>query len=165
MPGHYTQLVYPRQSPFIIKSILGTPPWLKGWTNYTERMMLDEDYSDYKPKLWLMYYKWHLRGMANTLLDYQIHNDEYRYSRDEGLDLLMNQAFQERTEAEGKWQRATMSQVQLTSYFTGYTEIWNLHKEWKEYKGEYDLREFHELFLGFGISPVNYIRKLMLDQR
>lgn len=164
IPGHYTQLVYSRQSPSIIKSILGNSAMVEGWANYTERMMLDEGYGDFKPELWLMYYKWHLRGVTNTILDYRIHNDEYRYSREEGLDLLMNQAFQERTEAVGKWRRATLSQVQLTSYFTGYTEIWNFREEWKEHRGdEYDLREFHELFLGYGNSPVKYIRELMLD--
>lgn len=132
IPGHYTQLVYSRQSPSIIKSVLGNSAMVEGWANYTERMMLDEGYGDFKPELWLMYYKWHLRTVTNTIFDYRIHNDEYRYSREEGLDLLMNEAFQERTEAEGKWRRATLTQVQLTSYFTGYTEIWNLRKEWEE---------------------------------
>ena len=51
----------------------------------------------------------------------------------------------------------------ITSYFTGYTEIWNLREEWKDQKGDaYDLREFHEMFLSYGSSPVKYIRELML---
>ena len=163
VPGHYTQLVYANRSPSIIKSILRNTAMIEGWAVYTEQMMLEEGYGDYKLELWLMYAKWHLRVVTNTILDYRIHNEAYRYSRDEGLDLLMNRAFQERAEAEGKWRRATLSQVQLTSYFTGYTEIWNLREEWKEQEGDdFDLREFHETFLSFGSSPVKYIRELML---
>ena len=163
VPGHYTQLVYANRSPSIIKSILRNTAMIEGWAVYTEQMMLEEGYGDYKLELWLMYAKWHLRVVTNTILDYRIHNEVYRYSRDEGLDLLMNRAFQERAEAEGKWRRATLSQVQLTSYFTGYTEIWNLREEWKEQEGDdFDLREFHETFLSFGSSPVKYIRELML---
>ncbi len=164
IPGHYTQLVYANKSPSIIKSILRNTAMIEGWAVYTEQMMLEEGYGDFKPELWLMYAKWHLRVVTNTILDYRIHNEEYRYSREEALDLLMNRAFQERAEAEGKWRRATLSQVQLTSYFTGYTEIWNLREEWKEQKGDdYDLREFHETFLSYGSSPVKYIRELMLE--
>ncbi|WP_252097507.1 DUF885 domain-containing protein [Pseudoalteromonas sp. NBT06-2] len=42
----------------------------------------------------------------------------------QGLYLLMNVAFQEHTETPSKWRRATLSQVQLTSYYTGYREIY-----------------------------------------
>ena len=164
VPGHYTQLVYANRSPSIIKSVLRNTAMIEGWAVYTEQMMLEEGYGDFQPELWLMYAKWHLRVVTNTILDYRIHNQAYRYSREEALDLLMNRAFQERAEAEGKWRRATLSQVQLTSYFTGYTEIWNLREEWKDQKGDaYDLREFHETFLSYGSSPVKYIRELMLE--
>ncbi len=164
VPGHYTQLVYSNQAPSIIKSILRNTAMIEGWAVYAEEMMLEEGYGDFQPELWLMYAKWHLRVVTNTILDYRIHNDGYRYSREEALDLLMNRAFQERAEAEGKWRRAMLSQVQLTSYFTGYSEISNLREEWKAHKGDdFDLREFHEIFLSFGSSPVKYIRELMLE--
>lgn len=163
VPGHYTQLVYANQAPSLIKSILRNTAMIEGWAVYVEQMMLEEGYGEFQPELWLMYAKWHLRVVTNTILDYRIHNDQYRYTRDEGLDLLMNRAFQEQTEAEGKWRRATLSQVQLTSYFTGYSEIYNFREEWKERKGvEYDIRKFHEQFLAYGSSPVRYIRELML---
>ena len=74
----------------------------------------------------------------------------------------MNGAFQERTEAEGKWRRATLSQVQLTSYFSGYREIYDLRERQKQQLGEdFNLKSFHETFLSFGSSPVKYISQLM----
>ncbi|MBA3900005.1 MAG: DUF885 domain-containing protein [Bacteroidetes bacterium] len=163
IPGHYLQLVYANQSPSIIKSILGNGAMIEGWAVYTERMMLEEGYGNHEPELWLMYYKWHLRVVCNTILDYSIH--VLGMDESQGLSLLMNDAFQEETEARGKWKRATLSQVQLCSYFTGYTEIYTLRKELKKSQGQgFNLKSFHEQFLSYGSAPVKYIKKLMLTE-
>ncbi len=161
IPGHYTQLYYANQSPSIIKSLFGDGPMIEGWACYTERMMLEEGYGNQSPELWLLYYKWYLRIVCNTILDYSVHN--LNMSKEEGIDLLMNEAFQEKTEAEGKWRRATLSQVQLCEYFAGFSEIYQLRKDYKALKGDaYTLKEFNETFLSFGSAPVSAIRKLML---
>lgn len=160
IPGHYTQLVYANESPSLIKAIFSNGAMVEGWAVYTEIMMLEEGYGDFEPELWLMYYKWNLRVIANTILDYAIHNLDW--SKEQVLDLLMNQVFQEKAEAEGKWRRATLSQVQLTSYYSGYREIYDFREEMKQKQGdEFDLKQFHNTFLGFGSSPVKYIKQLM----
>ncbi|MDK1287619.1 DUF885 domain-containing protein [Pseudoalteromonas umbrosa] len=160
VPGHYTQLVYANKSPSLIKTILRNGAMIEGWAVYTERMMLEEGYGDHEPEMWLMYYKWNLRVICNTILDYAI--QVKGISRDEGLNLLMNGAFQERAEAEGKWRRATLSQVQLTSYYSGYREIYDLREKQKEKLGkDFDLKVFHEEFLSYGSAPVKYISQLM----
>ncbi|WP_100912792.1 DUF885 domain-containing protein [Pseudoalteromonas spongiae] len=160
IPGHYTQLVYSNESPSLIKSIFGNGAMIEGWAVYTERMMLEEGYGNFEPEMWLMYYKWNLRVICNTILDYQIQVEGI--SKEQGLDLLMNGAFQERAEAEGKWRRATLSQVQLTSYYTGYREIYDFREAQKAKLGDdFDLKAFHEQFLSYGSSPVKYIRELM----
>jgi len=75
----------------------------------------------------------------------------------------MGDGFQERAEAENKWRRATLSQVQLCSYFDGYSQIMDLRDELKAHQGKsFDLRAFHEQFLSYGSAPVRYIRDLML---
>ncbi|MDX5346188.1 MAG: DUF885 domain-containing protein [Hymenobacteraceae bacterium] len=162
IPGHYTQLVYSNRSPSIIKAILGSGAMVEGWAVYTERMMLEQGYGNNSPELWLMYYKWHLRVVLNTVLDYSIH--VLGMTEQEAMDLLQKQGFQEKTEAAGKWRRATLSQVQLCSYFTGYTEIYDLREELKEKQGKkFDLKNFHEEFLSYGSAPVKFIRQMMLD--
>jgi uncharacterized protein (DUF885 family) len=162
IPGHYMQLVYSNQSPSIIKSIFGNGAMIEGWAVYTERMMLEEGYGNNEPEMWLMYYKWHLRVVCNTILDYSVHN--LGWNEKDALNLLMNQAFQEEAEVRGKWRRATLSQVQLCSYFTGYSEIYDLREELKNIQGEqFNLKEFHEKFLSYGSAPVKYIRRLMLQ--
>lgn len=160
IPGHYTQLVYANQSPSLIKSVFFNGAMVEGWAVYTERMMLEQGYGDFEKELWLMYYKWNLRVIANTILDYSIHN--LNMTKAQALDLLMNQAFQEKAEAEGKWRRATLSQVQLTSYYSGYREIYDFREELKTKQGaKFDLKQFHEQFLSYGKAPVKHIKQLM----
>ncbi len=162
VPGHYTQLVYSNQSPSMIKSILGNGAMIEGWAVYAEKMMLESGYKN-SDEMWLMYYKWNLRATCNTILDISVHTKNM--SKETALDLLINEAFQQQAEAEGKWKRVTLSQVQLCSYFTGYTEIYNLREELKKQEGEnFNLKEFHEKFLSFGSAPVKYIKELMLTE-
>lgn len=160
VPGHYVQLVHANKSPSLIKSIFGNGAMIEGWAVYSERMMLEAGYANNEPEMWLMYSKWNLRVVMNTILDYSI--QVLGIDQQQGLDLLMNQAFQERTEAEGKWRRATLSQVQLTSYFNGYAEIYEFREELKNKLGErFDLKEFHNEFLSYGSAPVPIIKRLM----
>ncbi len=160
IPGHYTQLVYSNQSPSIIKAILGNGAMIEGWAVYTELMMLENGYGNNEPELWLMYYKWNLRSTCNTILDYAVHTQEM--TKEEALDLLMNEAFQQKAEAEGKWRRVRLTSVQLTSYFTGYQEIYDFREEMKDQQGDdFNLKAFHEQFLGYGSAPVKYIKAMM----
>ena len=160
VPGHYVQLVHANKSPSLIKSIFGNGAMIEGWAVYSERMMLEAGYANNEPEMWLMYSKWNLRVVMNTILDYSI--QVLGIDQQQGLDLLMNQAFQERTEAEGKWRRATLSQVQLTSYFNGYAEIYEFREEVKKKLGDrFNLKEFHNEFLSYGNAPVPIIKRLM----
>ncbi|MBE8724697.1 DUF885 domain-containing protein [Flavobacterium hungaricum] len=162
IPGHYTQLVYSNQSPSIIKSILGNGAMIEGWAVYAEKMMLESGYKN-SDEMWLMYYKWNLRTTCNTILDISVHTKNM--SKEDAISLLTKEAFQQQAEADGKWKRATLSQVQLCSYFTGYTEIYNLREELKKKQGDkFNLKQFHEKFLSFGSAPVKYIKELMLNQ-
>ncbi len=162
IPGHYTQLVYSNQSPSIIKSILGNGAMVEGWAVYSERMMLENGYGNNEPEMWLMYYKWHLRTVCNTILDYSVH--EKNMSEEEAMKLLMDGDFQQTAEAQGKWKRVKLTQVQLDSYFTGFTEIYDLREEMKKLQGDkFNLKAFHEKFLSYGSAPVKYIRELMLE--
>ena len=169
IPGHYTQLVYANKTPSIIKSLLGSSSMIEGWAVYSERMMLENGYDGDKglnskqasPEMWLMYYKWHLRSVCNTILDYSVHTKNM--SKAQAMDLLTREAFQQKAEAEGKWNRVSVTQVQLCCYFTGFTEIYELrNKIIDRMDGKFDLKRFHEQFLSYGSAPVMFISKLML---
>jgi len=159
IPGHYTQLVYSNQSPSIIKAIFGNGAMIEGWAVYTERMMLENGYQN-SPEMWLMYYKWNLRTTCNTILDYGVHVNNL--SKADAMHLLIDEAFQQPAEAEGKWKRVSVTQVQLCSYFTGYKEIYDFRENLKnKEKTQFNLKKFHQKFLSYGSAPVKYITELM----
>ena len=163
IPGHYTQLMHSNKSPSKIKAIFGNGAMIEGWANYAERMMLEAGYGNNDPEMWLMWKKWSLRSVVNAILDYSI--QVLGMEKEEALALMLNEGFQEQTEAEGKWRRARVSQVQLTSYFTGYTEIYGFREELKQKMGDdFDLKTFHNQFLSYGSAPVPVIRALMLEE-
>jgi uncharacterized protein (DUF885 family) len=110
-----------------------------------------------------MYYKWNLRTTCNAILDYSVHTKNM--SKEEAMNLLVTEAFQQQAEAEGKWNRVNLSQVQLCSYFTGYTEIYDFREMLKkEEDAKFNLKQFHEKFLSYGSAPVKYIKELMLKE-
>ncbi|WP_412501221.1 DUF885 domain-containing protein [Shewanella chilikensis] len=163
IPGHYTQLVYSNESPSLVKSLFGNGAMVEGWAVYAERMMLEQGYGNFEPEMWLMYYKWNLRVICNTILDYSI--QVKGMTEEQAIKLMTDEAFQQQAEAEGKWRRATLSQVQLTSYYAGYREIYDLREELKQQQGKaFDLKTFHENFLSYGSAPVKYISQLMQDK-
>ncbi len=163
VPGHYVQQVYAQKSPSLIKSIFGSTAMVEGWAVYSEQMMLDNGYDD-SPEMKLMWYKWHLRSVCNTILDYGVHTSNMQ--KDQAIKLLTHDAFQELAEAEGKWKRLTVSSVQLDSYYTGYKEIMDLRDAYKTKMGDkYKLKEFNEKFLSYGGAPVRYIKQAMLGAK
>lgn len=160
IPGHYAQLVYANKSPSLIKSLFGNGAMVEGWAVYGERMMLESGYGDNTAEMWLMYSKWNLRTVTNTILDYSVH--VLGMTEEQALDLLVRQAFQTKGEATEKWHRAKVSSVQLTSYFSGYSEIMDLRERRKQQLGpRFDLKAFHEQFLSYGSAPVKMIGELM----
>ena len=97
----------------------------------------------------------------NTILDYEIQTRNL--SRDAAMTMMTREAFQQQTEATEKWRRATLSQVQLTSYFNGYAEIRALRDEMRAKLGpKFSVKAFNNQFLSYGNAPIRSIRELML---
>ena len=163
IPGHYTQLLHANKSPSLVKSLLGNGAMIEGWGVYAERMMLEEGWGDHEPEMWLMYGKWNLRVVTNAILDYAVHVQGM--TEEQAMDLLRREAFQEETEAANKWRRVKLSQVQLTSYFTGYAEIYDLREQRRAELGDaFDLKDFHNRFLSYGNAPVSAIAELLREE-
>jgi uncharacterized protein (DUF885 family) len=160
IPGHYTQLMNANRPPSLVKALFGNGAMVEGWAVYGERMMLESGYGNNAPELWLMWCKWNLRSVSNTILDYSVH--VLGMTREQALDLLVRQAFQTPQEAVEKWRRVQLSSVQLTSYFSGYSDIMELRERRKQQLGDrFDLKAFHDQFLGYGNAPVKIIGQLM----
>jgi uncharacterized protein (DUF885 family) len=124
--------------------------------------MLDAGYGNNAPEMWLMWMKWNLRSVMNTILDYEIQT--MNLDREAAMRYMTREAFQEETEAVEKWRRASLSQVQLTSYFNGYAEITALRDEMRAKQGSaFSVKGFNNKFLSYGNAPIRRIREVMLS--
>ena len=160
MPGHYLQLDHSNRSDDLLRAYLYSGPFVEGWAVYAEGMMADAGYLNGDPLFKLTVLKMRLRSVTNTLLDIGIQTEGM--NRDQAMDLMQKGAFQAEREAAGKWVRASLSSVQLLSYFTGYSEHMALREEAKRRWGKsYTLQRYNDTVLSFGSPPVKYVRALM----
>ena len=163
VPGHYVQLYYSNRNPSIVRSVFGSGSMIEGWAVYAERMMTDEGFANNDPRMKLINMKWYIRVVINAIIDHEIHAGTM--TEGQAMDLMTKEGFQEEREAAGKWKRANLSSAQLSTYFVGFSEIWDLREAYKKKMGDkYSLKDFNETFLSYGSPPVKYIREMMLDE-
>ncbi|QDH69575.1 DUF885 domain-containing protein [Marilutibacter alkalisoli] len=163
MPGHFLQLAHANKHPSILRAVLYSGPFVEGWAMYAEKVMADAGYMDNDPLMQLINRKWNLRAMANALLDQAIHVDDM--SREEAMKLMTVTAFQQESEAAGKWVRAQLTSAQLPTYYVGYSEHLDLRAEIEQRESKnFDLKSYHDQVLSYGSPPVRFVRQLMLDE-
>jgi uncharacterized protein (DUF885 family) len=162
MPGHYLQLAHANRVDNTLRALLQSGPFIEGWAVYAEQLMMDHHYLNDDPLYQLTVLKMRLRSVTNTLLDIGIHTEGM--TRDDAMKLMMEGAFQQEREAAGKWVRASLSSVQLLSYFTGYEEHRELSAEAQRRWGRaFDLRKYNDAVLSHGSPPAKYVRALLFE--
>ncbi|NIM97627.1 MAG: DUF885 family protein [candidate division Zixibacteria bacterium] len=162
MPGHYVQGFYDNQFPSLVRTIFGNGPFIEGWAVYSERIMINSGYLNYDPRMELTQLKMYLRAVINAILDARIHAGDM--TKEEAIQLMMEEGFQERSEAEGKWVRASLTSTQLSTYFVGFQEVLDLEKAYREKVGEnFSQKEFNRKLLSYGSPPVRFLREIILQ--
>jgi len=163
VPGHCMQGIYNnKKSPDLIRSVFQNGAMIEGWAVYTEAMMVENGWGNHSPEIELELGTWRLRELGNVIIDYDVQC--LNKSEKEITNFLNKECFQSVAQSLNKYHRATVSQVQLSSYFTGATAIQALRDEYKKKMGDqYSLKYFHERFLNFGSSPIKYVSERMLQ--
>lgn len=167
-PGHFVQLEHASQHPRLARRLLTRPAFAEGWAVYIEREVVaagfgDGDTSavsgdDYR----ITQRKLELRIATNALLDVGLHSGELADS--DALALLTRNAFQERTESEGKLLRAKVTSGQLCSYFVGGEELRELRRTVEEREGAaFDVRRFHQRVLSHGTPTTAIVAEALAD--
>jgi uncharacterized protein (DUF885 family) len=163
MPGHYLQIAHSNRYPSVLRAMLFSGPFVEGWAVYAERVMQEQGFRAGDPLMRLVQLKWYLRAVTNAIIDSAIHVDGM--TRDEAMQLMTVTGFQEEREAAGKWVRAQLTAVQLSTYFVGYLEHANLRAEAEQRGGEdFSLKRYHDKVLSFGSPPARFVRALVFDE-
>ena len=168
MPGHYLEGAHSAKFPSTLRAVLRSGVFAEGWAVYTERTMADAGYTTHgdgspDPLFRLMQLKFYARAVANAILDQGLHVDNW--TKEQAMDLMVNQTFQQEREAEGKWVRAQLSSGQLATYFVGAQEHFDLRRAMQDKLGAaFDAKAYHDQVLSYGAPPVRFVRQLMLDE-
>ncbi len=162
-PGHYLEGWHSAQFPSTLRAVLRSGVFAEGWAVYTEDMMADAGYLGNDPLFRLVQLKFYLRTIANAILDQGVHVDHW--TREQAMDLMVRQTFQQEREAAGKWVRVQLTSAQLPTYFVGVQEHFDTRKAVEAKLGDaFDLKAYHDRILSYGAPPVRFARELMLDQ-
>ena len=163
MPGHFVQLAHSNRYPGKLRAVLASGVFIEGWAIYAERMMVDQGFLGGDPLMRLINLKWYLRAVANAIIDQAIHTEGM--TRDEAMRLMMEDTFQEEREAAAKWVRAQLTSTQLSTYFVGALEHFDLRRAVEEAWGDaFDLKTYHDKILSYGSPPTQFVRALVLDK-
>jgi hypothetical protein len=127
VPGHYLQGVYANRSSSMVRAVFGSGLFAEGWAVYVTQVMMDVGYGADDPALLLTHWKFYLRSITNAIIDARIH--VHGMTGDEAVALMVEGGFQEEAEARAKFDRARLSSTQLSTYFAGSMEFWDIERE------------------------------------
>lgn len=162
-PGHYLEGWHSAKFPSTLRAVLRSGLFAEGWAVYTERMMQEQGYLNNDPLFHLVQLKFYLRTISNAILDQGVHVDNW--DREKAMHLMTHDAFQQESEASGKWVRAQLTSAQLPTYFVGAQEHYDTRKAMQDKLGDkFNLKAYHDQMLSYGAPPVRFARQLMLDQ-
>jgi uncharacterized protein (DUF885 family) len=165
LPGHYVQFEHANSleppARRALRAVFASGPYAEGWAVYSEDLVLENGFLDGDPRLLLMHGKWMLRSISNAILDVRMHT--MQMTDQQAMDMMMNDTYQERAEAEQKLLRAKLSSTQLPTYFVGWVEWHSLRDDVRRAEGsKFDLKRFHDRALDVGPIPMTELRRVML---
>ncbi len=163
MPGHYVQLLRSNATSSRLRSVLSSGTFIEGWAVYSESMMVEQGFLPDDLLMRLVVLKWNLRGVTNALLDQMVHLDGI--DEETAMELMVDDAFQEEREAAGKYRRALLTSVQLSTYFAGYMEVIDIREATEKAWGDsFKLKDFHDRIMAFGSPPPVFVKALLLGK-
>jgi uncharacterized protein (DUF885 family) len=184
VPGHYLQGVYANRSSSLTRSIFQSGLFAEGWAVYVTQVMMDAGYGADDPALLLVHWKFYLRSVTNAMIDARIHTAGM--TEDEAVRLMVEGGFQEEAEARNKYKRARLSSTQLSTYFAGSMEMWDIELEARRRaataagadattvrQGDlpgglgdtpgFRYRDHLEAVIGHGAPPTSLLRRALFD--
>jgi uncharacterized protein (DUF885 family) len=167
MPGHYVQAEYAaRLSPEerrALRTVYGSVPYVEGWAVYATEYMIADGYFKNDPGMQLTWCKQLLRVISNTILDIRLQT--MNMTRQDALDLMTRETYQEQEEAVAKYQRAQLSSCQLPAYFIGWRAWGRLREDARKAAGDgWTESQFHESVLKTSAIGMDSLRDVVLEK-
>jgi uncharacterized protein (DUF885 family) len=176
------QGAYANRTPSLVRGIFGSGMFAEGWAVYVTQVMVDAGFGADDDAFLLTHWKFYLRAAINALIDGAIHTQGM--TEEEAVGLMVDGGFQEADEARAKYLRARLTSTQLSTYYLGSLEMWEMEEEARRRAavaagagaaavppqkiaggmGEtpgFDQRAHLEAVISYGTPPIKWVRKAL----
>ncbi len=166
-PGHYLQHLHARWSPSIAAKNLTSYSFIEGWAHYCEQMLLEEGYAgqasrEVRTKLELAQLEEALVRDCRFICSIGLHTQGWTV--EQALRFYQENAFMEEATAQREALRSTFDPAGL-NYTLGKLLFYKLRADYRNQKGQhFNLRDFHNQCLAYGMPPIVLLRSLLLDE-
>ncbi len=161
-PGHHTQFYLEKRVPLFASRDHDSDSNSDGWAEYGKYMMVDEIYGLQDP-MYSLQKLWSKRNMISVAIaGLEIHLKTR--TLEQAADFLLQRG---RRSKESAWRildRAIYYPSHLT-YYIGGEMVLKLREDYRKLMGaNFNLKEFHDRFLTYGLIPIKVIRMDMLGR-
>ena len=170
MPGHYVQFElagqgHPDLDPFhrTLRSVFANGPYIEGWATYVTEVIVSAGYQAKNNEFQVNWQKLKLRALANAIIDIRMHT--MNMSDEDAMTLMVDQAFQETAEAQGKLLRAKLTSTQLPQYYVGWKDWLKVREHYQTETTDFSLSTFHDKMLRAGPAPLRELGYLVGNRR
>jgi hypothetical protein len=159
-PGHFLKRLHGKRNSSKIGRLFSSYAFSEGWAHYSEEMMIEAGLADGDPEI-------EIGQILNALLR------DVRYLSAIGLhtrgmtveqseELFRTKAYRDAGTARQQARRGTYDPAYL-NYTLGKLMVMKLREDWTATRGgRAAWKEFHDLFLSFGLPPVPLVRERMM---
>lgn len=161
VPGHAAQMTVAAHGPSKLRALFANGVYVEGWGSFSERIMLDAGWGDDLARA--AHLKKQLENIARAIVDIRVHTRDM--SRDEVLAFVRDEALQDEQFAANMWNRTLTTAPQITTYWLGYQQIWDLYQEVRAARGEdFAMREFTDGMMRLGPVAVGHYREVFFPK-
>jgi uncharacterized protein (DUF885 family) len=155
-PGHHLQILTAQEQPRMVRKVVTTPLMVEGWALYCEEMMGEEGF--FRTPEERLFQKVQLLWRAiRVVVDVGLHTMSMSF--EEAIDMLVDRAGLERTNAEAEVRRYCANPGYQLCYAVGLREIRALRDSYEAASGaDFSIHDFHTKLLAYGGLPVSLAR-------
>ena len=160
IPGHYYQFLALKRAPSRLRQALGCGSNTEGWAHYCEQLAIEQGFGGDDPRYELAQLSLAVQRLGRLVVGLSLHTQAMTY--DEAVKVFEEQCYMAPVNAEREARRGVLDPTYLV-YTLGKWRILELREELRQRMGpRFDLRAFHDAFLGQGPSPLPVVREALL---
>lgn len=164
LPGHFLHYEHLRKVPSAWRKAMVLAPIsvIEGWAHYAEHMVIEQGFAKKDPVIELGQLAETLVRLCRLVVGLRLHAEDL--SVEQGVRFFREEAMLEEGSARREAERGAFDPGYVI-YALGKLMLMKLRKDVETHQGAgFDLRRFHDEFLGLGLLPFGVLRQQMLGE-